>query len=304
VHTALTDGDASPLVVARWYRDHGYDFVVITDHDSLTPVERLNAALGDGGRFLVMSGVEVTDRLGRTPVHLNGIGVREAVKPLGGTTVPEILDRNARAVRAAGGIPQVNHPNYVWSFGAPEIASTKEPRHFELFNGHPGVNNQGGGGTPSTEEMWDVVLSGGRVMYAMATDDAHDFHGEFSRHRANPGRGFVVVRAAGLTPEAIAAALDGGEFYASTGVEITELETSRERVRLRLPNRPTWQADPSRPLDLRYRTFFVGRDGRVLKQDDSLEPSYTFKGDELYVRARVEASNGARAWTQPTFRKP
>jgi hypothetical protein len=302
VHTALTDGDASPLVVARWYRDHGYDFVVITDHDSLTPVERLNASLGDGGRFLVMAGVEVTDRLGRTPVHLNGIGVRAAVKPGGGGSVAEILDRNARAVRAAGGIPQVNHPNYGWSFGADEIATTTEPRHFELFNGHPGVNNEGGGGMPSTEQMWDRLLSRGRRMYAVATDDAHDFHGEFRRDQANPGRGWVAVRAAALTPEAILAALDRGEFYASTGVEVTDLVADASGLSLRLPRTPAWRANASRPLDLRYRTFFIGPDGRVLKRDESLEPSYTFQGDESYVRARVEASNGTRAWTQPVFR--
>jgi hypothetical protein len=301
VHTALSDGDASPLVVASWYRDHGYDFVVITDHDSLTPVDRLNRELGGGGRFLVLGGVEVTDRLGRAPVHLNGIGVREAVKPGGGGSVAEILDRNARAVRAAGGIPQVNHPNYVWAFGADEIAASTEPRHLEIFNGHPAVNNEGGGGTPSAEEMWDALLSRGRTFYAMATDDAHDFHGEFSRHLANPGRGWVTVRAPALTAEAILAALDRGDFYASTGVEITDMTADARGIRLRLPRTPAWQANPSRPLDLRYRTVFIGRDGRVLDRDDSLEPAYVFRGDELYVRARVEASDGTRAWTQPVF---
>ncbi|MFQ5926359.1 MAG: hypothetical protein ACE5MH_02875 [Terriglobia bacterium] len=41
----------------------------------------------------------------------------------------------------------------------------------------------------------------------------------------------------------------------------------------------------------------------MLKRDDSRNPSYQFQGDELYVRARIEASTGALAWTQPVFVK-
>lgn len=50
-----------------------------------------------------------------------------------------------------------------------------------------------------------------------------------------------------------------------------------------------------------YRTFFVGKGGEVLKRDESLRPSYEFKGDEFYVRARVHGSDGAVLWTQPVF---
>ncbi|NIQ53587.1 MAG: hypothetical protein GWN71_09235, partial [Gammaproteobacteria bacterium] len=29
-HTTESDGDSSPEVVARWYRDHGYHFLVLS----------------------------------------------------------------------------------------------------------------------------------------------------------------------------------------------------------------------------------------------------------------------------------
>jgi hypothetical protein len=38
-----------------------------------------------------------------------------------------------------------------------------------------------------------------------------------------------------------------------------------------------------------------------LKVDESRSPSYRFKGNELYVRARVQDSDGGVAWTQPVF---
>jgi hypothetical protein len=300
-HTIHTDGDSSPDAVVRWYKEHGYHFVVLTDHDYLTPVDGLNAVFAAPGKFLVIPGVEVTDRYrqGETskPVHLNGIGVREAVKPMGGATITEMLDNNARAVRAVGGIAQINHPNFGWALTAEEIAATREPQLLELWNAHPLVNNHGGGGSPSTEEIWDAVLTAGRRIFAVASDDAHQFQGEFSRERLNPGRAWVMVRAPELSTSAIHAALERGDFYASTGVLLRTYIVDAKGIRLELP-------EGARGSPARYRTFFIGKGGEVLKRDESLAPSYEFRGDELYVRARVEASTGAMAWTQPVFPPP
>lgn len=292
-HTINSDGEAAPDVVVRWYKEHRYHFVVLTDHDYRTPIEGLNAVFGAPGKFVVLAGVEVTDRFDRLPVHVNGINVRESVQPQGGASVADILNRNARAIRAAGGLPQINHPNYGWALTAAEIAVASEAQHFELYNGHPSVNVRGGGETPSTEENWDQMLSSGGVLYGVATDDAHHFYGEFIAARANPGRGWIAVRAAELSAEALVAAIERGDFYASTGVELKTYEANEGEIRLELP-----------VGNLRYRTYFIGRGGTVLKRDESLAPSYQFTGDELYVRARVEASNGTFAWTQPVFRKP
>src|SRR5687768_13600159 len=62
-HTLNSDGDSPPDVVVRWYRENGYQFVVITDHEYLTDVAPLNALLGATGRFLVVAGQEVTQIL-------------------------------------------------------------------------------------------------------------------------------------------------------------------------------------------------------------------------------------------------
>lgn len=303
-HTTVSDGRAAPDVVVRWYQEHGYDFVVLTDHDYRTPIDGLNAVFGAPGKFLVVAGVEVTDcfpvtqeggRALALPVHLNGIHVREHVRPQRGENIVEIIQRDARTIREAGGIPQLNHPNFFWVLTPEQILAATEVRHFELYNGHPLVNNRGGGGSPSTEEIWDRVLSAGRVLYAMATDDAHEY-ANFSAAKANPGRAWIMVRAAELTADAIAAAIDRGDFYATTGVRLRAYTASEKVIRIELPENPS----PTAP---RYRTYFIGKDGAVLKRDDSLRPAYDFRGDEVYVRARIEASDGSIAWTQPVFLK-
>lgn len=299
-HTINSDGDSSPDEVVRWYKEHRYNFVVLSDHayadrGTLTPVEGLNAVFALPGDFLVLNGVEVTDRFAGAPVHLIGIGVREVVRAQGGASIPEMLNRNAAAIRAAGGLPQINHPNYLWALTPEHLTGAGQAQHFELWSGHPGVHNRGGGGMPSTEEMWDVVLSSGQLLYGVATDDAHHFKPQCTPELVCPGRAWIMVRATELSSEALVAAIARGDFYSSTGVTLRSYEADASGVRIALP-----EGDPRNPT--RYRTFFIGKDGAVLKQDDSLAPAYTFTGSELYVRARVEASTGAVAWTQPVFR--
>src|SRR5689334_15655231 len=65
-HTLNSDGDSNPDDVVRWYREHGYQFTFITDHEFITDVAPLNALFGREGRFLVISAQEVTQRVADT----------------------------------------------------------------------------------------------------------------------------------------------------------------------------------------------------------------------------------------------
>ena len=51
-HTLNSDGDSLPDEVVRWYRAHGYQFLVLTDHNFLTSVDGLNALHGADQQFL------------------------------------------------------------------------------------------------------------------------------------------------------------------------------------------------------------------------------------------------------------
>src|SRR6186997_1045597 len=70
-HTVNSDGDSTPDDVVRWYREHGYNFLVLTDHNFLTSIDALQALHGADGRFLVVRGEEVTDRFDTKPLHVN-----------------------------------------------------------------------------------------------------------------------------------------------------------------------------------------------------------------------------------------
>ena len=72
-HTLNSDGDSTPDEVVRWYREHGYQFLVLTDHNYLTAVDGLNAVHGAADKFLVVRGEEVTSTATSKPVHVNGL---------------------------------------------------------------------------------------------------------------------------------------------------------------------------------------------------------------------------------------
>ncbi len=310
-HTLNSDGDSSPGEVAHWYRDHEYDFLVISDHNYLTNVDELQREFDresmrdERKRFVLIPGEEVSDGYKNADrgedfkIHVNGIGTGETIGKQGGNSKREVLQRVIDAIRAEDGFPHLNHPNYHWSFTADDLFAMENLRHFEIFNGHPKVHDFGGSGHPSLEEMWDDLLSRGRIFYGVATDDAHSFQ-KWGPRVSNPGRGWIVVRAEQPTSVALADAIAKGDFYASTGVELESLSMDDQTLALSIkPEGISDEGDWDNIFG--YRTTFFGRDGRVLKVDQSLEPAYTLQADDLYVRARVFSSAGEFAWTQPLF---
>ena len=275
-HTAESDGDSTPVEMATWYRDHGYDFLVLTDHDKIT---RIDAPQG----LVLIAGEEVTDRLPGKPLHVNAIGLERVVAVQGGKTPAEVLQRDIDAIRAAGGVPLVNHPNFGWAFGADELLQLRNFSLLEIASGHPYVNTQG---PPSVESMWDKLLTAGRRVYGVAVDDSHHLKRPWDTDVALPGKAWVVVRAE-RDAKSIVAALERGDFYASTGVELEEVSASRVKVREK--------------NKARYRIQFIGSGGRVLQESEGAAATYAIRGDEGYVRAKVIDSNGRMAWGQPEF---
>lgn len=286
-----SDGDSTPDDVVRWYREHGYQFVVLTDHNFLTSVDGLNALHGASQRFLVVKGEELTDRADGKPLHINGLDVSREIPPQGGSTIVEVLQRSVDAIRGANGVPHINHPNFGWAITTDQLAQVKNNRLFEIFNGHPQVNNVGGGGVPGLEEVWDALLSRGIVLYGIAVDDAHYFKQADNPDLPGPGRGWVYVRAAQLEARALVESLDRGDFYASTGVVLDDLRVDAKTMTVTVKP-DTWA---------KYRIQFIGRNGRLLREATEASATYQFNGDEGYVRARVLESNGRRAWIQPTI---
>jgi hypothetical protein len=288
-HTLESDGDSPPEVVARWYKAHGYSFLVLSDHNVWVDPARLSALVDS--TFLLIPGEEVTSSFQQRPIHVNGLNLPHLVQPQTDSTLLGTIQKNVDAVRYVEGVPHINHPNFGWAIDQETLAQVRNDRLLEIFNGHPQVHNEGGGDSPGMEAVWDYLLTGGKRIYGIAVDDAHHFQGEFAADRANPGRGWVAVRADRLDAEEIMRRMEAGEFYASTGVALDDVRITPTSLEVRIAQRGNFK----------YSTEFIGANGAVLARTGANPARYTLRGDEVYVRARVTDSGGAVAWIQPVF---
>lgn len=384
-HTLWSDGDDFPEMVAQWYRDHGYHFLALSDHNVLSqgqkwmrlaevekrggrialekylkrfgtswveqrgdgtpespreirlkPLSEYRALVEERGAFLMIQSEEISDALGQSPVHINAANIVEVIKPQHGGTIVEVIENNFRAINEQANrlgievLAHLNHPNFGWAVTAEDLAHAVSDQFFEVFNGHPAVNQTGDEAHVSIERMWDIANAirmlklGAPPLYGLATDDTHNYHFGGST-RSTAGRGWVMVRARHLTPESLIRAIKSGDFYASTGVTLREITFDPQTRELRVLIEPDGDAKfvthfvgtrkdadmTPRPAPTTRRATQLYSDdvGKTFATVDGLAPTYTLRADELYVRAIIISSAAhenptwesqkKQAWTQP-----
>jgi hypothetical protein len=381
-HSLWSDGDDYPEMIVDWYKQRGYHFLALSDHNILAQGNKwIDAITNKGGAaaldkylkrfgtnwvqvretegkqqvrlktlaeyrklfevpgsFLLIQNEEITDKYKSKPVHVNATNLRDLIKPQGGNSVREVIENNVNAVfeqhRRTGQpmFAHLNHPNFGWGVTAEDLLPVKNERFFEVYNGHPAVHNEGDATHAGTDRIWDILLAlrltelGEGPVYALAVDDSHNYHKQSSAN-SNPGRGWVVVRAPQLTAAHLVAAMEAGEFYASSGVRLKEVRRGKDRYEIEIDpeegvtyttqfigTRRGFDRTSEPILDKKGEPLIVTRKysnaiGETLAEANGTRASYTLKGDEIYVRARIISSKlkanpylkgeFERAWTQP-----
>lgn len=381
-HSHWSDGNDYLEMIALWYREHGYHFLLFTDHNVLanterwidvekskggpTAYEKLKAMFpqlvqerttksgelevrlrtfeevaiqfNDPGRFLLLQGEEISDSFEKLPIHINAGNIVELISPMRGRSVFDTIQNNVRAVlaqRERTGQPMMvhlNHPNFGYAITAEDLMRVRGERFYEIYNGHPSVNNSGDELHAGTERIWDIVLTRRLaelhlpIMYGLAVDDAHSYH-EIPNRESNPGRGWVMVLANELSAESLIEALEAGRFYASSGVRLRRIEASEEGLSVEVEpvDRETYVIEfvgtrngydaASHPVQdsegkvVRATRTYSSDLGETFKTVHGNRGSYRFAGDEIYVRIRVTSSAAhqnpselgepKRAWCQP-----
>ena len=103
-----------------------------------------------------------------------------------------------------------------------------------------------------SDRKWPFLVipacpTGRPTIYGLAVDDAHHYRENHLRP-ANPGRGWIVVKAAQLTVVDLIEALETGNFYASTGVELQDIVFEDTHLAVTIIAAP----------GVSYRTQFIG----------------------------------------------
>jgi hypothetical protein len=292
-HTTESDGWLTPTMLRRYHAIAGFDVLAITDHDRFTP-----APEGDDD-LLLLGGVELSLKAPASggPLHVLGLGVTDlpAVTP----DVP--LVEAAKAIRATGGLAFVAHP--VWSgLRTEELDSFEGVTGIEIFNAGCEVEE----GRGHANAHWDIWLSKGHRLTAIATDDLH-----------TPGfesfLGWTMVHAREKSRLAVLDALRDGRFYATTGPRITALESDGHRLTIRTtPARSiAFLAQPPFGTQLNAGRLQPSHYARRLPTTDGQTVEGQIDNDLLsgatvawlpgirYLRIVVTDDRGRMAWTNP-----
>ncbi|MBI5534757.1 MAG: PHP domain-containing protein [Deltaproteobacteria bacterium] len=275
-HTTRSDGDSDPDVVAAWYRAHGYQFLALTDHNQVA----LPRPPEPG--FILIEGEEISMLAKGKPVHVNALCTRETID---GGDFPTSSDAVVRAVLQTSfqsGVALINHPNFELALTPGDISSFSGAALLEIASGHPYVYQQGDDSVPSHEQLWDLALGAGIDLMGAAVDDMHHLD-SCDEPPAYPGKGWVQVASPTLDRKGICAALLSGSLYASTGPRIARIRVGKDSYEV-------W------PQEADARVSFIGLGGVALSASGRAR-SYALRGNEGYVRARVDRSDGTHAWT-------
>ena len=262
-HSTNSDGAQDPATVVLTYRDAGYHFISLTDHD------RVSADPSIPG-IVFIPGVEQAPNGN----HLNRINV------------PDVLRGNEQAVidgtLAQGGFVFLNHPN--WPGGYPANPNWTDAE-LEAVRGFHGVEVWNAAVAPNSnaEGRVDYLLSRGRRLFLLATDDCHSVTN--TRCKTASTWVFADRQEAGELVQN----LKSGNFYASSGATLSSVSTSGQTI--------TVTTDRLSAID------FIAAGGRLVQNTRrAFTASYTVAGDETYVRARITRdTDGAQAWTNPIY---
>jgi len=314
-HTELCGhADSHPEKVAKWYLDQGYNFLILSEHNIF--IDPKVVKLPDDRRkdFILVPGQEVT---GHKHIHTTAMNIKELVPArYFNKEKDKIVQNHVDRVIEKGGHAILNHPNFHYALNHHHIRKVNQLYMFELFNGHPTVNNHGDKDHESTEEMWDRLLSTGMLIYGVSSDDAHHFK-KLDSKKSNPGRGWVMVNSNGeLSSDALTHAMIHGDFYSSSGVFLNDISKSKKHYSVYV-NDALSKAEISKNFvtgklvknaQEGYLIEFIADEGKVLKSVNSLKATFTPPTGISYLRAKVTLTvkqDGAFrqyfAWGQPIF---
>lgn len=250
------------------YQKAGYDFLSLSDHMTLTRVP------SPYGNMTLVLGMEwnAPDGSGHTGIYSCDPDV---VSPHAATTSQEeLLD----ALSSQSALCILNHPNWHFRhYSCEKLESLSGYDGIEIFNG---VIKLDSGSELATVE-WDYLLSRGKRVLGYASDDFHDEH-----HLA---QGWNVARAESSTPEAILAALKSGNFYASSGVELTDIWRDGDVIGVE-----SVDGQEIRVVGIGSVVVHTVKDRAVsVNMKDYNSP---------YLRFEIYGRGSQMAWTQPFFR--
>jgi len=320
MHTTVSDGRMTPEETKEAYKKRGYSVVAYTDHEGLVS----HAKLTDE-EFVAITSYEVATNNGITPMdfrfektyHMN-LYAKDPLKDISPVFNMELLwiekvlehmskeaqevnwpreytiesmNKLIERVKEDGFLVCLCHPN--WSLqNYPDYAGLKGLWGVECYNTCSTIH-----GYPDTMQPIDDLLQMGERVFPVAADDAHG-----SKDDPNDCfGGFVMIKAEKLDYDTIMAALEKGDFYASSGPSIEELYL--EDGTLHIKTSPAAKIEVITERRVRWCLNGENMTEASFDLSDYMEKSHAVSGQHWpsYFRVNVYDAAGEQAHTRAFF---
>ena len=266
-HTTASDGEREHQEVIDDYIQRGYGYLMISDHDIFTSRDDYERFDSDG--LILIPGNEVS----ANGPHLLHVGGSRFVEP--NRDRQKVIDD----IHGDTGFAIFNHPNWHGDFN-------HCPQHLlEECAGYVGIEIYNGvisrlAGSPYATNRWDMLLSRGDRYWGFAHDDSH-------KRTGDTGLGWNMTYLADPSTAGILDSLRSGRFYASTGVEITDVRVVGETISVETNNAS--------------RIVALKDDATRVANADSNSITVDVPPEATYIRFECWGKGETFAWTQPFF---
>ncbi|MFY9616277.1 MAG: hypothetical protein WAT58_12845 [Candidatus Dormiibacterota bacterium] len=265
--TSIALGRAQPSSLGRSYRTSGYQWLAVTDANTLTPVGTFKTS-----GLVAVPGVDAAYSFG----HFMAIGVESLEQ----ASTPQVA---VDWIRRAGGAGFIARPLQAPAMSYQTIASLDGLDGIQVFDARLAKEDPP---RADATALWDRLLTDHHVVWGIVGDDTADDKGADSV----VGQTLVDVQVDQVTPSAIADALRRGAFVDSAGVRVESVIASGDSITVVTKDADTIQ--------------FIGSGGNVRKQVSGAQADYKVDWTEGYVRVFATNGKGGRAWTQPIVVAP
>lgn len=280
-HTTLSDGKGTPESVIAHYAYIGYDFLAITDHRRYNTLNYapetglLILPAAEADRFLDGKGMPVLHIVSLGPEECNGFQEGQTILYEKGGSASDCQDMLDDILKA-NNVPILAHPQ--WSGNTPQdLLKLQGFQLMEIWNSGSALD----WGVDTNSYHWDYLLSQGKIVYGVASDDSHSLQ--------QNGFGFVKVKAE-KNVASVLDALNRGAFYASCGPEIYDFYIEDDQVIVNC----------SPVSQILLRNFSCPH--KMIRGSNLTAGQFKLRDCCTdYIRAEIVDDQGRRAWTNPIF---
>ena len=258
-------GHALPRELSRAYQRLGYEWVSVTDVNTLTPKEQFTTP-----GLVAVPGTEAAFPFG----HLLDFAV---------DLIPQAasLQQNIDYVHGQAGLSILAHPMAAPAVTAEAALALKNLDAVEIYDARAAHEQAA---IADASDTWDRLLTAGHRVWGVVGDDTIELEGPNS----TLGQTSVDVQVAELNEALILEAVRRGAFVDSSGVRILGIDTSAG---------DTIRVITTDATEIRW----YGANGALLATTQGGAGNYKVRWNEKYVRAVASRPDGARGWTQPVF---